>query len=158
MDGGHAYESSDGFDSDDEIPLSYLGPDLDQTFPQIQSQDNNLDLQPVLRTDRDFQQDTSDPNISMDSTESDEESTVGLHQPRWKLELSAKVKQEFSGPKPGPTVVLGQEKNELDFLDLFFPEELYDMIACETNKYTALKYKTTDNPVTANEIAAYFGM
>ena len=53
---------------------------------------------------------------------------------RWTRTLTDVQKSPFSGPTPGPTVTLEEDKNELDFLNLFFPASCYDTLR-QTNLY-----------------------
>ena len=62
----------------------------------------------------------------------DEDAAAGA---RWTAQLTAVNKVAFSGPTPGPTVQLDGQKNELDFLNLLFPEECYSIIVEETNRF-----------------------
>ena len=52
----------------------------------------------------------------------------------WREEFHDVDVEEFTGI-PGPTTTLDGTANELDFLNLTFPETLYEMITRETNKY-----------------------
>lgn len=96
-----------------------------------------------------------------ESIDSDGE-TIAELQPRWKSELSNVVKNGFCGPQPGPTVALDCDKNELDFMQLFFPDDLMDHIIVETNRYASDKQKNKtgkiEPPFTKSELYAYFGI
>ena len=55
--------------------------------------------------------------------------------PQWTATLTHVDKRDFRGPSPGPTKTLSAEKEELDFFSLFFPEEIFNLIVAETNRY-----------------------
>lgn len=65
----------------------------------------------------------------------------------------------FNGPQPGPTQTLEADKNEIDFLNLLFPGELYSRISEETNAYAQLCIRAKANPgcydTTPEEIRAF---
>ena len=70
--------------------------------------------------------------------------------------------EEFNGPEPGQNFPLSADKNEMDFLDLFFPEQIYHLVAEQTNLYASQKIKSKPNPLwketTSEEIKAYIGI
>lgn len=67
----------------------------------------------------------------------------------------------FNGPQPGPTQTLEADKNEIDFLNLLFSEELYSKISEETNAYAQLCIRAKANPgwydTKVEEICAFHG-
>lgn len=67
----------------------------------------------------------------------------------------------FNGPQPGPTQTLEADKNEKDFLNLLFSEELYLKISEETNAYAQLCIRAKANPgwydTKVEEICAFHG-
>eukprot|EP00112_Aurelia_sp_Birch-Aquarium-sp1_P021273 Seg5684.2 transcript_id=Seg5684.2/GoldUCD/mRNA.D3Y31 product="PiggyBac transposable element-derived protein 4" protein_id=Seg5684.2/GoldUCD/D3Y31 len=69
---------------------------------------------------------------------------------------------EFTGPKPGPTKVLSAEEKEMDFLNLLFPENMYELVAEQMNLYASQKLLTKADPPWQNtspkEIKGYFGI
>ena len=52
----------------------------------------------------------------------------------WTDQLSASVIEDFENI-PGPNTVLTIDKKEIDFFQLLFTEDLYELIATETNNY-----------------------
>jgi hypothetical protein len=80
----------------------------------------------------------------------------------WRKELRDVDVEEFTGT-PGPTTTLDGTAKELDFLNLTFPETLYEMIARETNKYADEKQrKNGEDPkwraTTPAELRAYIAI
>ena len=49
------------------------------------------------------------------------------------------VKFAFTGPTPGPTILLEESANELNFFHLFFTLGLIDLLVKETNRYAEQK-------------------
>lgn len=68
----------------------------------------------------------------------------------------------FSGDEPGPTTPLLDTDTPLSLVFRFFPEELLEHIAVETNRYATIKMqRIADNkwrPVTAHDIRTYLGI
>ena len=52
----------------------------------------------------------------------------------WTDQLSPSVIEDFVG-NAGPTTILSGDKREIDFFQLLFPENLFSLIANETNKH-----------------------
>eukprot|EP00112_Aurelia_sp_Birch-Aquarium-sp1_P011536 Seg2424.5 transcript_id=Seg2424.5/GoldUCD/mRNA.D3Y31 product="PiggyBac transposable element-derived protein 4" protein_id=Seg2424.5/GoldUCD/D3Y31 len=67
--------------------------------------------------------------------------------------------EEFNGPEPGQNFPLSADKNEIDFLDLFFPEQIYYLVAEQTNFYASQNIESKPDPLwketTPEEIKAY---
>ena len=80
----------------------------------------------------------------------------------WSRQLSHKVKTPFSGPVPGPTNILDDEKKAIDFFHLFFTENDLDSIVAETNSYAELSIQTKADPkwipTTREELSAWIGI
>ena len=70
--------------------------------------------------------------------------------------------QPFTGDEPGPTTPATELDTPWTLVKRFFPEELLQHIAEETNRYADSKIAVTpDNkwsPVTANDIRTYIGI
>ena len=70
--------------------------------------------------------------------------------------------EEFNGPEPGQKFPLSADKNEMDFLDLFFPEQIYHLVAEQTNLYAGQKIQSKPDPLwketTSEEVKAYIGI
>ena len=70
--------------------------------------------------------------------------------------------EDLNGPEPGQKFPLSADKNELDFLDLFFPEQIYHLVAEQTNLYASQKFQSKPDPLwketTSEEIKAYNGI
>eukprot|EP00112_Aurelia_sp_Birch-Aquarium-sp1_P021116 Seg5604.2 transcript_id=Seg5604.2/GoldUCD/mRNA.D3Y31 product="hypothetical protein" protein_id=Seg5604.2/GoldUCD/D3Y31 len=70
--------------------------------------------------------------------------------------------KEFNVPEPGENFLLSADKNEIDFLDLFFPEQIYHLVFEETNLYASQKIESKPDPLwketTPEEIKAYIGI
>ena len=81
---------------------------------------------------------------------------------RWRSTLTPRTLRPFTGPRPGPTRQLSAAANELDFFHIFFNEDLYSVIANETNAY-AQKCRQAGQgtrqwyPTSAAEIKAFVG-
>ena len=77
--------------------------------------------------------------------------------------LSRVAISEFSRREPiGPTNVLAREKNELDFLDLFFPLQIFEILAVQTNLYAFQKSQGAQDllwtETSSAELRTYFGI
>ena len=74
------------------------------------------------------------------------------------------VKRAFTGPAPGPKMTLDEDKNEMDFLHIFFPQSVIVDLAQQTNLYVrqqqARRGKTDTNwrDTTPEELVAWFGI
>ena len=70
--------------------------------------------------------------------------------------------QEFNSPEPGQNFPLSADKKEKDFLDLFFPQQIYNLVANQTNIYANQKIESKPDPLwketTPEEIKAYIGI
>ena len=81
----------------------------------------------------------------------------------WTDQLTPSVIKDFVD-NAGPTTVLSGDKREIDFFQLLFPENLFSLIANETNKYadqTQQKKGQNNNKwhqTDAKEIHAFIGM
>ena len=81
----------------------------------------------------------------------------------WTERLSTVEVPEFTS-NTGPTYELGAEKQEADFFHQLFPQEIYEKIAAETNRYAIQMQEqrgTLDRswrPTDAEEVKVYVGM
>ena len=125
-----------------------------------------------VRGNRDTDSDLSVENYtSSESEESDsEENSTDEDRPiarplpeDWTDQLTPSVIEDFVD-KAGPTSILSGDKREIDFFKLLFPENLFSLIANETNKHadqTQQRKGQNDNTwhqTDAKEIRAFIGM
>ena len=79
---------------------------------------------------------TSSEKEESDSEESltDEDMPIVRPLPQdWTDQLTTSVIEDFVD-NAGPTIILSGDKREIDFFQLLFPENLFSLIANETNK------------------------
>jgi hypothetical protein len=80
---------------------------------------------------------------------------------RWNPATATPVRVAFH-QVAGPTTPMPATKNELDFLNLVFPEELYALIATQTNLYASQQIATKPDSVwtdtTPEEIKIFVGL
>ena len=124
---------------DDSVHSDFGGfdqQDVDESFQNVQE---------IKRARAD--EDVSDIEISdfdSDNSESDDEpDTDGISSNNggksWSADLQHSVKFGFTGPHPGPTVNMEEEKIEFDFFSLFFPLVCFEIMVLETNRYARQK-------------------
>ena len=113
--------------------------------------------------------DESDVSVSdvssvsdLESESSDSENDLQLPD-RWTENLQAVQKHLFTGPEPGATVGLHAHKKEEDFLNLFFPKELFETAVEQTNLYATQQQRRRGRdpnwtPVTLASLKAWFGI
>ena len=83
---------------------------------------------------------------SLDEEEIDsDDDTVLADIAKWSDHLRTIQIAEFTGPKPGPTTVMENNKREIDFFNLLFPEALSIEIATQTNEYARKQIEATPN-------------
>ena len=83
---------------------------------------------------------------SLDEEEIDsDDDTVLADIAKWSDHLRPIQIAEFTGPKPGPTTVMKNNKREIDFFNLLFPEALSIEIATQTNEYARKQIEATPN-------------
>ena len=81
----------------------------------------------------------------------------------WTTQLTPSVIEDFVD-NAGPTSILSGDKREIDFFQLLFPENLFSLIANETNKHTDQTQQrkgqndNTWHRTDAKEIRAFIGM
>ena len=46
----------------------------------------------------------------------------------------------FNGSTPGPTIILNNLAEEVEFFKCFFPDELFEFVTEESNRYGLLKH------------------
>ena len=115
----------------------------------------------------DTESDSAESTGSTRAEESDPDDDVvladiaGLRWSRNRRTLSTKA---FSGPTPGVKTIMDSSKTELDFLNLFFSPDMYQLIAQQTNLYAkrridsaGTRSKTDWYDTTADEIKAFLG-
>lgn len=102
----------------------------------------------------------SESDHESETESSDDDDIVLADYNRWTDNIRDINIPAFIGPQPGPTQILQADKNELDFLNLLFPEELYSLILEETNSYAQLCIRA-NNPgwydTTPEEMRAFLG-
>eukprot|EP00112_Aurelia_sp_Birch-Aquarium-sp1_P004731 Seg1537.8 transcript_id=Seg1537.8/GoldUCD/mRNA.D3Y31 product="hypothetical protein" protein_id=Seg1537.8/GoldUCD/D3Y31 len=79
-------------------------------------------------------------------SDSDDGESDDIIQQNFTNDLTHILVHEFTGPEPGPTKVLSAEEKEMDFLNLFFPENMYELVAEQTNLYASQKILTKADP------------
>lgn len=103
----------------------------------------------------------SESDRESETESSDDDDIVLADYNRWTENLRDINVPAFNGPQPGPTQTLEADRNEIDFLNLLFPEELYSKISEETNAYAQLCIRAKANPgwydTTPEEIRAFLG-
>ena len=83
---------------------------------------------------------------SLDEEEIDsDDDTVLTDIAKWSDHLRPIQIAEFTGPKPGPTTVMENNKREIDIFNLLFPEALSIEIATQTNEYARKQIEATPN-------------
>ena len=78
---------------------------------------------------------------------------------RWRSTLTPRTLRPFTGPRPAHIRQLSAAANELDFFHIFFNEDLYSVIANETNAYAEKCRQGTRQwySTSAAEIKAFVG-
>lgn len=101
---------------------------------------------------------------SIDNSDTDKEQVVPgspVPEQTWSSQLNDVHLEEFQQPV-GAVHDLAFDSPAIDFFTLLFEEEMFQLIAAETNRYAAEKQQTQPDsrwfPCTADEIRAYFGV
>ncbi|KAK3107853.1 hypothetical protein FSP39_023451 [Pinctada imbricata] len=98
--------------------------------------------------------------VNNDSESSDDE-TVLADLARWTENVRPTRIKDFTGPTPGPTSTMDEDKIEYDFFNLIWPEIIFEEIAKETNAYASKCIETRLNAswydTNAGEMKAFFG-
>ena len=90
----------------------------------------------VRNADEDFSDvEISDFELDEELTADEPETDVLEDGGQWTENLTHSVKFAFSGPEPGPTVTLGEDKREEDFLKLFLTDDILNILVVESNRY-----------------------
>ena len=83
---------------------------------------------------------------------------------QWRqLGFTPVIRQPFSGPAPGATMILDENATELDFFNLFVPRATILSFVNETNAYAARKQRLNGQDqnwinVTYSEMCAFLGL
>ena len=121
----------------------------------------NAEHRANIRNDSDISVSSIDDSSDFSSLSDDGNPQIGATS-NWTKDLSSVTCHAFTGPLPGPTTVLDENANELDFLNLLFSDRLYEYIALQTNNYAQRKMSTKADPlwraVTKEDIKAYMGV
>ena len=121
-------------------------------------------------TDSDFSGFESDDlpiaDLISENETSDSESDSDISDDRqvnWSVnDRTPRAKLDFDGPEPGPTTDLGPDCNEWDFVELFFPVFLIELMVGQTNLFARQKQISKPDqfwrPVVFHELKAWIGI
>ena len=121
-------------DSSDDESLNFLG---------FSAEELNQARENFVRGKRDTDSDLSVANYTSSEAEehdseensTDEDRPIARPLPEdWTDHLTPSVIEDFVD-NAGPTSILSGDKREIDFFQLLFPENLFSLIANETNKH-----------------------
>ncbi|XP_067684316.1 piggyBac transposable element-derived protein 4-like [Haliotis asinina] len=103
-------------------------------------------------------------DMSEESSSSDTEEYQDT-QDTWKTgnHLTSVLKTAFTGPTPGSTADINPSMREIDFLKLFFTDDIIDIVVSQTNLYAQqqqARHGRDENwvPVTKEEFRAWLGI
>ena len=102
---------------------------------------------------------SSSENSSEESEEEDRtDNEVGVDEEEWSREVNRRVDIDFD-EDPGINVNTGNLKSSLDFFELFFPQEVWQLLVSQTNLYAEQKRGPIESsvwyPVTESEMKAW---
>lgn len=155
-------------DSEDEDFLGFTAEDLpcytreadsdsDISVSDLESEDDDIPLAHFRSAGGDSGASQSQHTVDMTGALTDQ--TTGTE--RWSSQLKNIVVEDFTEAS-GPVNILDKEKNEVDFLNLIFSEEIYQLLVVQTNLYaelcTATKPDDKWRPVTMEEMKAFIGI
>ncbi|XP_067663476.1 piggyBac transposable element-derived protein 4-like [Haliotis asinina] len=100
-----------------------------------------------------------------DTSEESSSSDTEQYQNTWKTgdHLTSVPKTAFTGPTPGTTADINPSIQEIDFLKLFFTDDIIDIVVSQTNLYAQqqqARHGRDENwvPVTMEEFRAWLGI
>ncbi len=160
---------ADYFSSSDDDAQSFYGFLEEEINPRYLANFQNEEI--AVESDIDLGE-ISGAGKEDESDEGDEGEGVGGLDSNEDLEIEATWTRKLTSNNQflpfveavGPTAILEKEAKELDLFNQMFPEELYVLIASETNKYAMQKRHPPmlpDKnwvPTTAEEIKLYLGI
>jgi hypothetical protein len=142
------------FGDDDSETEEFLGFDLDDIKEAEEKYVRQLNVLNDLDSDIEFSEMGSSDEEEIDS----DDDTVLADIAKWSDHLRPIQIAEFIGP----TTVMENNKRELDFFNLLFPEALLIEIATQTNEYAEKQFEAAPNknwyPTNAEEIKALIGV
>ena len=121
-------------DNSDDESLNFLG---------FSSEELNQARENFVRGNRDTDSDLSVENYTSSEAEESDSEKKSTDEDRpiarplsedWTDQLTPSVIEDFVD-NTGPTSILSGDKREIDFFQLLFPENLFSLIANETNKH-----------------------
>ncbi|XP_045184371.2 piggyBac transposable element-derived protein 4-like [Mercenaria mercenaria] len=123
----------------------------DSDFSEFES-DDDVPLADLIRN---FD-DSSDSDGSGSESEDQNNDTWSVN------DKTPRPKRPFIGPEPGPTTLLSPDDKEWDFVELFFPVMLIELLVKQTNLYASQKQSRKPDPswrqVTFVEMKAWLGI
>ena len=131
-------------DGNDEGDVNLSDDDIDDAMSTDEQSDDALD-----RNQQDLE------NIESDLDISDDDETAG-NEGIWDTNLT-EIEQHDFVESTGPTKTLTASKTEIDFLNLVFPPQLYEVISNETNRYAQERGATNWTETNQNEIKRFLG-
>ena len=150
-------------DSSDDESLNFLGfsaEELNQAHENFVRGSRDTDSDLSIEDYTSSEEEASDSDASL----TDEDRPVVRPLPQgWTDQLTPSVIEDFVD-NAGPTTILSGDKREIDFFQLLFTENLFSLIANETNKHadqTQKKKGQNDNKwhrMDTKEIRAFIGM
>ena len=153
-------------------PFSDSSDDESLNFSGFSAEELNQARENFVRGNRDTDSDLSVENYTSSEAEesdseenlTDEDRPIARPLPEdWTDQLTPSVIEDFVD-NAGPTSVLSGDNREIDFFQLLFPENLFSLIANETNKHADQSQQrkgqndNTWHPTDAKEIQAFIGM
>ena len=116
--------------------------------------------EPRVNSDIDVNKISSEDGQADDESNADsEEEGVELE---WTKVLTSVEIEPFTEASPGPVTILNGDAKEIDFFALMFPNEIFEILARETNRYAQRKIATKPDSrwreTTPDEIKVFLGL
>ena len=155
---------SDSEDDDNKDFEGFTAEELTNLRPLEEDEQSDISVESYYSSSEaeSSEYESDEDNSSDDGAGDDHDGQPALPQ-TWTEQLSTSVIEDFV-EHPGPNTVLEASKKEIDFFHLLFTEDLYELIARETNKYAEQlqqrngKQDTYWQPTDAAEIRTFIGM
>lgn len=95
--------------------------------------------------------------------DSDKENESVVEDENWTVnDRSDRAKKPFCGPEPGPRFDLDPDQSEWNFVEMFFPMMLVELLVEQTNLFARQKMETKHDkswrPVSVKEMMAWLGI